>query len=88
MNPQNTRFREQRDEDRKRVHASVNAFSRVFAVMVMMMMPGVVGYSLDRWLGTNFLIVAGIFFGLVIAIFGLTFVVRRANEELRKSKEK
>jgi F0F1-type ATP synthase assembly protein I len=88
MNPLKAPLSEQRDEDRKRVNASVNAFSRVIAVMVMMMLPGVIGYFLDKWLGTGFLIVVGFVIGMMVAIFGLLFVAKQANEELRKSKNK
>jgi F0F1-type ATP synthase assembly protein I len=88
MNPSRVPSSQQSDEDRKRVHASVNAFSRVIAVMVMMMLPGVAGYFLDRWFGTRFLIVIGIILGLIIAIFGLIFVAKQANEELREKKNR
>ncbi len=84
MNPAPPASSEQRDEDRKTVNASVNAFSRVIAVMVLTMIPGVIGYFLDKWLGTRFLIIFGFVIGMILAVFGLIFVARQANEELRK----
>jgi F0F1-type ATP synthase assembly protein I len=87
MNTPNTPSREPGDEDRKRVQASVNAFSRVIAVMIMMVLPGVVGYFLDRWLGTSFLIVIGFVLGVILAIFGLIVVAKQANEELRNTRK-
>ena len=86
MSPQSAPSSKQRDEDRKTVNASVNAFSRVIAVMVLMMMPGVIGYFLDKWLGMSFLIVVGVVIGMVIAVIGLVLVARQANEEVRKKK--
>ncbi len=74
---------DQSDEDRTAVHASVNAFSRVIAVMVLMVLLGLVGYFLDRWLGTNFMIIVGFVAGMILAVFGLLFIARQANQELQ-----
>ena len=84
MNSQTTSPKQRRDEDRKSVQASLNTFSRVIAVMVLMLSPGLVGYFLDNWIGTQFLMVVGFAIGIILAVFGLILVVKRANQELRK----
>jgi len=72
------------DESRNAINASINAFSRVLAVMLLMIVPGVVGYFLDKWLGTQFLIVIGFIIGMVLAIFGLILVAKRADDEMKR----
>ncbi len=68
---------------RKSAQTSINAFSRVLAVMLLMLLPGVVGFYLDRYFGTRFLIVIGFILGMGLAIFGLIQVARQADEEMR-----
>ncbi len=74
---------DQSDEDRTAMHTSINVFSRVIAVMVMMMMLGLVGFFLDKWLGTSFMIIVGFIAGMILAVFGLLFIARQANQELQ-----
>ncbi len=72
------------DESRNAINAGINAFSRVLAVMLLMLVPGVVGYFLDKWLGTQFLIAIGFVIGMVLAIFGLILVAKRADDEMKR----
>ncbi|MDZ4849476.1 MAG: AtpZ/AtpI family protein [Pirellulaceae bacterium] len=77
---------DQHQDERRAINASVNAFSRVIAVMVLMVLPGIAGYFLDGWLGTRFLIVVGFILGMILAIFGLINIAKKANDELRKKR--
>ena len=70
-------------ETRNAMNASINAFSRVLAVMILMIVPGAVGYFLDKWLGTQFFIVIGFILGMILAIFGLILVAKRADDEMK-----
>ena len=72
------------DETRNAMNASINAFSRVLAVMLLMIVPGVTGYFLDKWLGTRFQIVIGFIVGMIFATFGLILVVKRADDEMKR----
>lgn len=72
------------DESRQAAHASINAFSRVIAVMVLMVVPGIVGYFLDKWIGTRFLVVIGFVMGMILAVYGLLIVAKQANDAIRK----
>ena len=81
--PEN-RSKDSLDETRNALNTSINAFSRVLAVMLLMIVPGVVGYYLDHWLGTRFLIVIGFIVGMILAIFGLILVVKRADDEMKQ----
>ncbi len=72
------------DETRNAMNASINAFSRVLAVMLLMIVPGVVGYFSDKWLGTKFQIVIGFIVGMILAVFGLILVVKRADDEMKR----
>lgn len=75
---------EQKKRSRESVYVSVNAFSRVMAVGVLMLVPVGLGYLLDSFLKTRFLVVLGCLVGMVIAGVGLMFVVRQANEDLKQ----
>ena len=75
---------EQKKRSRDSVYVSVNAFSRVMAVGVLMLVPVGLGYLLDSFLKTRFFVVLGCLVGMVIAGVGLMFVVRRANEDLKQ----
>ncbi len=67
------------------VQASINVFSRVIAVMILMCLPGIAGYYLDQWLGTNFLIAIGFVLGMAFAVFGFLLVAKQANRELQET---
>ncbi|MCE3015321.1 MAG: hypothetical protein ACK56W_08710 [Pirellula sp.] len=69
---------------RESVYVSVNAFSRVMAVIILMLVPGALGYFLDGLLKTSICVVIGFLAGMVIAGVGLMFVVRQANEDLKQ----
>ena len=75
------------DADRIETQANTNAVSRAIAVMVMMLMPGIAGSYLDKWLGTQFLVLIGFILGMAIAIVGLLYVARIADLAANKSRE-
>lgn len=75
------------DADRIESQANTNAVSRALAVMILMLIPGIVGSYLDKWLGTQFLVVIGFVLGIGIAIFGLLYVARIADLAAKKSRE-
>jgi F0F1-type ATP synthase assembly protein I len=75
---------EQKKRSRESVYVSVNAFSRVMAVIMLMLVPGALGYFLDGFLKTSVFVVIGFLVGMVIAGIGLMFVVRQANEDLKQ----
>ena len=75
------------EAERIESQANTNAASRAIAVMILMVVPGVVGGYMDKWLGTQFLIVIGFVLGLGIAIFGLLYVARIADIAAKKSRE-
>lgn len=75
---------EQKKRSRESVYVSVNAFSRVMAVIILMLIPGALGYFLDRFLETSVFVVVGFLVGMVIAGVGLMLVVRQANEDLKQ----
>lgn len=75
---------EQKKRSRESVYVSVNAFSRVMAVIILMLIPGALGYFLDRFLKTSVFVVVGFLVGMVIAGVGLMLVVRQANEDLKQ----
>ena len=75
------------DADRIEAQANTNAVSRAIAVMILMLLPGVAGSYLDRWLNTQFFVVIGFVVGIGIAIFGLLYVARIADLAAKKSRE-
>ena len=75
------------DADRIEAQANTNAASRAIAVMILMLIPGVLGSYLDKWLGTQLFVVVGFVLGIGIAIFGLLFVARIADMAAKKSRE-
>lgn len=75
------------DADRIEAQANTNAVSRTIAVLILMLIPGIAGNYLDRWLGTRFLVVIGFVLGIGIAIFGLLYVARIADMAAKKSRE-
>ncbi len=75
------------DAERMESQANTNAVSRAIAVMLLMLLPGVAGSYLDRWLGTEFLVVIGFVLGIGIAIFGLLYVAKIADVASKKSKD-
>ena len=77
----------QSDADRIEAQANTNAVSRAIAVMILMLLPGVAGSYLDRWLNTQFFVVIGFVVGIGIAIFGLLYVARIADLAAKKSRE-
>ena len=75
------------EAERIESQANANAASRAIAVMILMVVPGVVGGYMDKWLGTQFLIVIGFVLGMGIAISGLLYVARIADIAAKKSRE-
>ena len=75
------------EAERIESQANTNAASRAIAVMILMVVPGVIGSYLDKWLGTQFLIVIGFLLGIGIAIFGLLYVARIADIAAKKSRD-
>ncbi len=76
-----------RDAERIEAQANTNAASRAIAVMILMVIPGVLGSYLDKWLNTQFFIVIGFVLGIGIAIFGLLYVARIADLAAKKSRD-
>jgi F0F1-type ATP synthase assembly protein I len=54
------------------------------AVIILMLVPGAIGYFLDGFFKTSVFVVIGFLAGMVIACIGLMFVVRQANEDLKQ----
>lgn len=75
------------DADRIEAQANTNAASRAIAVMILMVIPGIAGSYLDKWMGTQFFVVIGFVLGIGIAIFGLLYVARIADLAAKKSRE-
>lgn len=75
------------DADRIEAQANTNAVSRALAVTILMLIPGVLGSYLDKWLGTQIFVVVGFALGIGIAIFGLLYVARIADLAAKKSRE-
>ncbi len=91
------KLRDQREEgeegldkdeaERIESQANTNAASRAIAVMILMLLPGVAGSYLDKWLSTQFFVVIGFGVGIVIAIFGLLYVAKIADVAAKKSRK-
>jgi F0F1-type ATP synthase assembly protein I len=62
---------------------TINALSRIFAVLIILILCGAGGAFLDRWLGTSFWIVIGFGLGMVFAVVGMLYVVKVAEFENR-----
>jgi F0F1-type ATP synthase assembly protein I len=76
-----------RNQDRGNKNTiALNAFSRVMAVLLLMLLVGVGGSFLDKWLGTGFLTLTGFLVGGAIAIVGMMYVVRAAEFERKEQK--
>ena len=75
------------DADRIEAQANTNAASRAIAVMILMVIPGVLGGYIDKWLNTQFFILIGFGLGIGIAIFGLLYVSRIADLAAKKSRD-
>lgn len=75
------------DLARIEAQANTNAFSRAIAVMILMCVPGVLGHYLDTLLGTQFFILVGFVFGMVVAIWGLLYVSRIADATSKRNRE-
>ena len=60
--------------------------ARATNIGLQMILPGIGGYYLDRWLGTTpWLLVVGVILGFVSAMFQLVALANRANPPGRKS---
>lgn len=75
------------DADRIETQANANAVSRAIAVIILMILPGIAGGYLDKWLGTKFFVVIGFAIGTGIAIYGLLYVARIADLAAKKSRD-
>ena len=60
---------------------TLNAFSRILATLVFLILFGVAGAVLDRWLGTSYFILLGFIIGMVFAIVGMLYVIKVAGLE-------
>ena len=80
---------ENSEEEAERIEsqANTNAASRAIAVMILMVIPGVIGSYLDKWLGTQFLILVGFAIGIAVAIYGLLYVAKIADLAAKKSRD-
>jgi hypothetical protein len=75
------------DLARIETQANTNAFSRAIAVMILMCVPGVLGHYLDTLLGTQFFILVGFVFGMIVAIWGLLYVSRIADATSKRNRD-
>lgn len=69
------------DSIRRGNTATLNAFSRILATLVFLMLFGVLGGVLDRWLGTSVFILIGFVIGMVFTVVGMLYVVKVAQFE-------
>jgi F0F1-type ATP synthase assembly protein I len=58
------------------------------AVLLLMLLVGVGGSYLDKWLGTAFLTLTGFLLGGAIAIVGMMYVVRAAEFERKEQQSR
>ena len=84
----NNENNENNEDDSSNAQASINAFSRALAVMILMFLPGIIGNYLDRWLGTKFLTMIGFVLGITIAIFGLLYIAKVADLRAKQNRER
>lgn len=78
------------ESDLARIEAqgNTNAISRAVAVMVLMVIPGIAGHYLDRWFGTQFLVLVGFVIGICLAVFGLLYVAKIADLTAKQIRER
>ncbi|MEI7462519.1 MAG: AtpZ/AtpI family protein [Pirellula sp.] len=78
------------ETDLARIEAqgNTNAISRAVAVMVLMVLPGIAGNYLDRWFGTQFLVLVGFVLGICLAVFGLLYVAKIADLTAKQNRER
>ncbi len=78
------------ESDLARIEAqgNTNAISRAVAVMVLMVIPGIAGHYLDRWFGTQFLVLVGFVIGICLAVFGLLYVAKIADLTAKHIRER
>jgi F0F1-type ATP synthase assembly protein I len=88
MQTEQDKAQSEADLARIEVQGNTNAISRTFAVMVLMMVPAVAGHFLDRWLGTSIFIVFGFIVGMCIAIAGMLYVAKIADETAKRNRER
>lgn len=74
------------DLQRIEVQGNTNALSRTIAVMVLMILPGVGGYYLDKWAGTQVFVLLGFLLGICVAVFGMLYVAKIADETARRNR--
>lgn len=73
---------DQAEANRRATATGLNLFSRVIAILVLSLLPILVGYYLDRWLGRWLFVFLGGLACAAIAVVGLLAVAKRANQEL------
>ena len=78
------------ETDLARIEAqgNTNAISRAVAVMVLMVLPGIAGHYLDRWFGTQFLVLVGFVMGICLAVLGLLYVAKIADQTAKQIRER
>ena len=62
--------------------------ARIFALCLMMVMPGIFGQWLDRRFGTSFLVLIGFVFGLTFGVWYLLTLTGAANKQKRGDRNK
>ena len=63
--------------------AAMEWVSRIFAVAVEMVLPGIAGIWLDEKLGTGFLVLVGFGLGIALAIYHLLAMSKRADRSFK-----
>ena len=76
------------DLARIEVQGNTNAISRVLAVMILMIAPGIGGSYIDRYLETSVFTLVGFVIGICIAIFGMLYVAKIADETAKRNRER
>ena len=73
---------------RKATSIGLNVLSKVFAILVLSVLPVLAGYYVDRWLHWQCFIFVGSLLSVLIAMSGLLSIANQANLELRNSTKK
>jgi F0F1-type ATP synthase assembly protein I len=77
-----------KDLERIEVQGNTNALSRTMAVMILRSLPGVGGYYLDQWAGTQFFVLVGFLIGTCIAVYGMLYVAKIADHTAKRNRER
>lgn len=80
----NTEFRSEKKPIRNSTSVTLNAFSRVTASLGLMVLCGLGGSWLDRWLGFQIFTVCGFVLGGILMLVGMMYAVRASEYERRQ----